>query len=239
MKPHWYVAILKRLPDNIVSYASKKLLNYYINKNANIRIRGIEKIENVKRPILFICNHLSNSDGIVLNRVLKDEDVTFVAGIKLSKDEFTNMGMYAAKTLSIKPNSADKDAISSIIKTLKDGHNVFIFPEGTRSRTGSMIEAKKGITLIQRLSKATLIPVGIWGSEKLLPISDTSMANETFAHADVNVTFGDEIQFPERFEGEAKHVYEDRILTYAMQAIAKLLPEKYRGFYSENKQAAE
>lgn len=239
MKPHWYIAILKRLPESVGSYGAKKIVNYYLNRYANVRVRGIEKIQDVKSPILFICNHLSNSDGLVLNRVLKDEDVTFVAGVKLSEDQFTNMGRYVVKTLSIKPNSADKDAISSIIKTLKDGHNVFIFPEGTRSRTGSMNEAKKGITLIQKLSKAALIPVGIWGSEKLLPINDTGMGNEKFDYADVNVSFGNEIQFPERAEGEAKHDYEDRILTYAMQSISELLPEKYRGFYSKNKQAAE
>lgn len=38
-------------------------------------------------------------------------------------------------------------------------------PEGTRSRSGSMIEAKKGVLLMQKLSKATVVPIGLAGTD--------------------------------------------------------------------------
>ena len=164
--------IIDVLPDKVVSFIANKLLDAYINKYANIKTYGMEKIVDIKSPIIFICNHLSNADGIVMNRLLKDNNVTFVAGVKLTDNKLTKLGFHVAKTINIKPNSADKEAISKIVNTLKQGNNIFIFPEGTRSRNGKMAEAKKGLLLMAKLSKATIVPMGIWGTEKLLPINE-------------------------------------------------------------------
>ncbi|NLZ47928.1 MAG: 1-acyl-sn-glycerol-3-phosphate acyltransferase [Clostridiales bacterium] len=224
------------LPKGMLKYVSKKVVDRYLNKYANIKILGKENIENIKEPVIYIGNHLSNSDGLVLQKVLKDKNVTFVAGMKLSNNPLTNIGMSIVKSISIKPNSADKEAINSIIKTIKSGESIFIFPEGTRSRTGSMIEAKKGVVLIAKVTKVPIIPVGIWGTEKLMPINkEGDMGAEKFYHADVNVSFGKPISIPEKNKDEDKHQYNDRVLEYLMKSIANLLPEEYRGVYGDNK----
>ena len=71
-----------------------------------------------------------------------------------------------------------------------------MFPEGTRSRTASMIEAKKGVLLIARLTKAKIVPFGLIGTEKLMPINDTDMGAEHFEYAKVDVVFGKPITSP-------------------------------------------
>ncbi|WP_291635125.1 1-acyl-sn-glycerol-3-phosphate acyltransferase [Clostridium sp.] len=224
--------IIDILPDKVVSFIANKLLDSYINKYANIKTCGMEKIKNTKSPIIFICNHLSNADGIVMNRLLKDNNVTFVAGVKLTDNRLTKLGFHVAKTIQVKPNSADKEAISKIVNTLKQGNNIMIFPEGTRSRSGKMIEGKKGILLMAKLSKATFVPMGIWGTEKLLPINDKGMASEKFNYADVNINVGDPIALPIKNEGEDKNEYYDRAMNEIMLSIADLLPQQYRGVYS-------
>ena len=95
-----------------------------------------------------------------------------------------------------------------------------------------MNKGKKGVVLIQKLSRGRIVPVGIWGTEKLLPINDKGMALESFHHARVTVNIGRELQVPKKNEDEEKHQYEDRIIDFFMYEIAKLLPEKYRGVYS-------
>jgi 1-acyl-sn-glycerol-3-phosphate acyltransferase len=217
------------LPKGLIQFLANKILYGYIDKYANIEVVGRENLVNVKKPILFICNHLSNSDALILNRVFKDQDLTFVAGVKLSDNVLTNLGMNITKTINIKPNTADKDAISKIVNCLRAGNNMIIFPEGTRSRTGGMNEAKKGIVLIQRLSKANVIPVAIWGSEKLLPINDKDMAQEEFHYADVHLSIGKCIEVEPRSKEEDRHEYEERTMAFYMKSIAKLLPEEYRG----------
>jgi len=222
--------VIDILPDKVVSFIANKLIDSYINKYANIKTYGFEKITEVKSPIIFICNHLSNADGIVMNRLLKDNNVTFVAGIKLTDNKLTKLGFHVAKTINIRPNSADKEAISKIVNTLKQGNNIMIFPEGTRSRNGKMAEAKKGLLLMAKLSKATIVPIGIWGTEKLLPINE-NMASEKFNYADVNVNIGEPITLPIQKEDEDRNQYHDRAMHEIMRSIAVLLPEQYRGVY--------
>lgn len=230
--------IIQLLPTKFVAALGRKILDGYLDKYGNINVSGMENIKDVKRPVLFICNHLSNSDGAILNRVLKDEDVTFVVGIKMSGTPLTNLGFFIAKTIAIRPNTADKEAVSNIVHTLKCGGNILVFPEGTRSRNGGMIEAKKGVVLFQRLTKVPIVPIGIYGSEKLLPINDKDMGAEKFQYADVGVNIGKPIypeDLPKKTEDEDRHELEKRQTDFVMKRIAELLPEKYRGVYGNEK----
>lgn len=227
------VKVINALPESVVVKITNFFVNKYFKKYANIKIEGFEKAEKVEKPIIFICNHLSNADGLILNKVLKEKyDPTFVAGIKLSNDPVTRLGTMMVKNIGIKPNSADKEAITRIVKLVRGGENLMIFPEGTRSRTGAMIEAKKGILLIARLTKATIVPIGMTGTEILLPINDSGdMGGEKFNYADVNIKFGEPISLPAKEKEEDKHEYDERCMEYIMKSIANLLPEKYKGVY--------
>ena len=227
------VKIIDMLPDSLIIKVARMIVNKYFKKYANIKIEGFENIDKSTKTKIFICNHLSNADGLILDKILREKyDPTFVAGVKLSNDPVTKYGTMMVKNIAIKPNSADKDAITSIVKLVRAGENLVIFPEGTRSRTGSMIEAKKGILLIARLTKADIIPIGMTGTEVLLPINeDGDMAGEQFNYADVNIKVGDPITLPSKEKDEDKHAYDDRCMEYIMKSIANLLPEKYRGVY--------
>lgn len=223
--------LIKILPKPIVKVLSRSILKKYLNKYANIEVIGAENLKKVKKPAIFISNHLSNSDALVLNHILKFQDLTFVAGIKLSKNPITNMGILIIKTTPIKPNSPDKDGLKKIISIIKNGNNVLMFPEGTRSRTGEMCEAKKGILLIAKLTKAEIVPIGISGTEKLLPIDRNDMAAESFHYADVKIKIGEPFLLPEKQKEEDRKNYEESAMNYIMKNIANLLPENYRGIY--------
>lgn len=227
------VKVIDMLPESLIIKVAKMIVNKYFKKYANIKIDGFENIDKSVKTKIFICNHLSNADGLILDKILKEKyDPTFVAGVKLSNDPVTKYGTMMVKNVAIKPNSADKDAITNIVKLVRGGENLVIFPEGTRSRTGSMIEAKKGILLIARLTKADIIPIGMTGTEILLPINkDGDMAGEKFNYADVNIKIGNPITLPVKEKDEDKHAYDDRCMEYIMKSIANLLPEKYRGVY--------
>ena len=227
------IAIIKRLPEGLVIKIAKKIVDRYIKKYANITTNGIDNINESEKSIIFVGNHLSNADGLVLSKILKEKsDPYFVMGVKLSDNPITQLGAKIVKNIPIKPNSADKDAITKVVKTLKSGDNIVIFPEGTRSRTGEMIEGKKGVLMFARMAKAEIIPIGMAGTDKLFPISETGdMGSEIWQQADITINIGEKIVFPPKEKDEDKHAYDDKCMEILMRSIANLLPEKYRGVY--------
>lgn len=64
--------IIINAPSWIMKPISKMITNYYINKYAKIEICNYDNLEHIKEPVIFVCNHLSNSDGLILNKVLKN-----------------------------------------------------------------------------------------------------------------------------------------------------------------------
>ncbi|WP_143318322.1 lysophospholipid acyltransferase family protein [Clostridium sp. HBUAS56017] len=227
------VKLIKIMPESFVIAFAKRTVKSYLNKYCKFNIEGFEEVKSIKGPIIFIGNHLSNSDGLILDKILKEDfDPFFVAGVKLSDDPITNIGTKIVKNIAVKPNTADKEAITNMVKTVRGGSNLVIFPEGTRSRTGAMIEGKKGILLLARMTKANIIPIGMSGTDKLLPINDSGdMGSEKWHNADVNVKFGKPVVLDKREKDEDKHDYDERCLNKIMRSIADLLPESYKGVY--------
>lgn len=226
------VSLIELLPESVVIKFAKTKSDRYLKKYADIKVEGLENIDKVDGAKIFVCNHLSNSDGLVLNKVLKKYDPTFVAGVKLSNDPVTVLGTKIVKNIAIKPNSVDRDAIMKMVKILKNGDNLMIFPEGTRSRESKMLEGKKGVLLVAKMSKATIIPISMYGTEKLLPINkDNNMAKEKWNSAEVIVKINKAVELPLKESNESKHDYEDRCMKIIMKAIADNLPNKYRGVY--------
>lgn len=225
--------IIGLLPKPLIKWAARKIVNGYLSKYANISVVNREVLDNMKGPAIFISNHLSNSDGLVLDRVFGEGKVWFLAGVKLARNDITKLGLDVVKTVPINPNSPDRSAISAVVKLLKSGQSVCIFPEGTRSRAGSLLKGKKGILLIAKLSGVPIIPIGIEGTEKLMPINDADMGSERFFNADVKVSIGEGFYLPAQEENEDKKDYENRALYFTMRKIAELLSPEYQGVYRE------
>lgn len=231
--------ILKALaasPEGVQKYVAKKGLKYIFTKIAVVKLHNRENLPQLGEPTLFICNHLSNIDGPAIQSVLPEYDLTFVAGQKLSSDLFTGLFKKVFKSINIKPNSPDKAAMKEIIQLLRSGKNVMIFPEGTRSRVGSMIEGKKGVLLIARMTGAKIVPLGMTGSEKVLPINkDGNMTGEKLHKGIIDLHVGKAFQLPEKMEGLTKEENDTYTMNYIMRRIAELLPEEYQGVYRQEK----
>jgi 1-acyl-sn-glycerol-3-phosphate acyltransferase len=222
--------IINILPERTIRYIAKKAAQSLLQKYAKIEVTGEEiLLERVGKPTIFIANHLSNMDGIVLNKVLEKNNVTFMAGIKLKANPFTSIFLKTVKYIPINPNSADRKPIKKALNVLSTGESILIFPEGTRSRTGSMIKGKKGFLLLARLSKADIVPIALEGTERLMPINKNDMGRETPHHATVRVKIGRPFKIEERNHKGANS--DEECLYSAMRKIAEMLEPEYQGVY--------
>lgn len=224
--------LIQLLPSSWSNSISKVIIQRCLQQYAQIHVEGGEHLLGLQTPVIFICNHLSNSDALVLDKVLKQINPTFVAGEKLSNNAVTGLGLNVIKTTTIKPNTADKEGLTNMIKLNKQGESLLIFPEGTRSRNGSLIEAKKGVLLVARMTGAPIVPIGLCGTEKLLPVNlNGDMRRERFHPAEVSVSIGEPFELPGRAKEQDKKAYDDSTMGLMMRKIAALLPEEYRGVY--------
>src|SRR5690554_1896151 len=95
------------LPQNVRIGLTNKLIDKFLDKYSEVKVINKEVIEKRRGiPTIYIGNHLSNIDGVVLNRLLKDSNVAFMAGVKLSKNMVTNLVFETVRTIEITPNSA-------------------------------------------------------------------------------------------------------------------------------------
>ncbi len=225
--------VVNRLPEPLMRKFVKSYVDIQVKRHVSLVVNGMENLNSdFKRPYIFVCNHLSNSDGLVLNKVLEKEKIIFIAGKKLEANSLTNLGFKIVRSIPITPNSPDKDAIRKVLSAVKEGNSILIFPEGTRSRTSKMLEGKKGVLLFAKLTNAPIVPIGICGTEKFLPINK-EMGKEAFCDANITINIGKAFNLPEKDVEETKDNWETNCLNHIMTGIAALLPNEYRGFYEE------
>ena len=69
----------------------------------------------------------------------------------------------------IRRGAADTEAFRLAKSVLDDGRVLGTFPEGTRSPTGALQEAKDGVTLLALRTGAPILPVGVAGTDRFWP----------------------------------------------------------------------
>ena len=122
----------------------------------NIIKEGLENIP--EGPVLFVSNHQSYIDIVVILATLTMKQTGFVA-----KEDLKNIpvfGKWIERIRSVFLLREDTRAAVEVFKTgeqyINDGFSLVVFPEGTRSRREEMGSFKKGSL---RLATKTGVPV--------------------------------------------------------------------------------
>jgi len=123
--------------------------------------------------------------------------------------------------------AGDVSALKRSIRALQEGRILALAPEGTRSGDGRMRHARPGIVTIAKRTGASIIPVAHWGGERFW--SNLKSLRRTVVTIRVGRPFclSEDAGVAER---QARREAADEI----MGQVAGLLPEAYRGVYTED-----
>jgi 1-acyl-sn-glycerol-3-phosphate acyltransferase len=127
------------------------------------------RIEPGKRYIIM-SNHRSHYD-IPLTILSLPASIRMLTKKELFRIPLWGRGMAAGEFISIDRHNIEqaKQDLKKARAKMEEGIVLWIAPEGTRSRTGRMGTFKKGGFILAIDAGAQIIPVGIRGSEKVLP----------------------------------------------------------------------
>ncbi|MGI6065013.1 MAG: lysophospholipid acyltransferase family protein [Bacillota bacterium] len=130
------------------------------------KITGQENIPD-KGPVIVVCNHVSYWDPIVLGCAL-NRQVYFMAKAELFSIPIFGNILKRLGAFPIKRGHSDHKALRTAIRLLKEGKVLGVFPEGTRSKKGSLLPFRTGITMIAYKAGCPIVPVGLINSKKVL-----------------------------------------------------------------------
>ena len=177
-------------------------------------------------PLVVISNHMSNLDPSMLS-------VSFPRRLLyLAKDDiFKAVGPpgrwylrhYGA--FPIDRRGVDARAFRWALNQLGRDAAVVIFPEGTRSRTASLNEAKAGAVALVLKSGAPVLPVAITGTERMQPFLRVVVPT-----GKIRINIGQPFSLPS-VEGRPSRALLRSMTTDMMLRVRELLPESYHGFY--------
>lgn len=137
---------------------------------AGVRVRT-EGIENIPAGVcVFAANHVSNLDPPAA-LVGVPRRISFLAKKEVFSMPVVRTALRLGKIVAVDREHTEA-AIASIddaVGVLREGISFFVFPEGTRSRDGSLRAFKKGTFVMAIRAGVPVVPVSILGSHERMP----------------------------------------------------------------------
>ena len=183
----------------------------------SVRVLQREKAVNAGGAIIA-CNHASFIDPPMVAATVYEKEIHFLARNTLFRGVFGAL-IRRLNAVPVDRDQADLKSMKTIIRTLKEGHRVLIFPEGTRTEDGELKEAKAGVGMLIAKSGVPVQPVRLYGTYEAYPRGGRLRSHP------VTAVVGDPIVFtPEELRVKSREGYQ-AIADRVMAAIGALEQE--------------
>jgi len=199
---------------------------------ADIEVNGIEKLPTGN--VIVAANHLGRLDTAALLCILDREDIIMPVAEKYKNHPLWGAIGRAANAVWLNRFEADYSAFRQILDRMKKGGLLVIAPEGTRSKTEALQEAKMGVAFLASKSGYPVLPVAVTGTEDRLIVENL----KRFRRSKITATAA-ELMYIDIPKGSGREEAMRQATDEIMCQIAALLPEKYRGVYAEHPRLKE
>ena len=125
---------------------------------APCKVYGKENIR--KQNTVYMCNHQSITDMVILLAHLPG-NTHFIAKKEIFKNKFFAWVLKEVRVFPVDRETADLKAIKHACNLLKDGKNLMIFPQGTRTDNPKikLEEMHSGVGMFALKNQSTVIPM--------------------------------------------------------------------------------
>lgn len=142
----------------------------YIRKHNGFTVKGLDNVP-ANGPYIIAPNHQSYMDGLLVPAVLSTKAISNLYFYAKSQHVRESWKQFLAgkHNIIIMDMSSLKDSIQQLGEVLKTGHNLCIFPEGTRTKTGKVGKFKKTFAILSKELDIPVVPVVIKGAFEAMP----------------------------------------------------------------------
>jgi len=130
---------MKKTPHRIFRFILRLILNII----AQVEMSGFEHLP-PEQGYVIAANHIGRLDAALAYYVLDRPDIIMVVAEKYEKYAFFRWLVRITNGMFIDRYNADIASIRATLRRLNQGQILTITPEGTRSKSGNLIEAKPG-----------------------------------------------------------------------------------------------
>lgn len=182
------------------------------SSGARVHITGLENLAPDK-TYLFAANHQSNIDPPILFAYL-NRDMGAIAKKELLKVPLFKMGFELVHIVPIdrRNRQAAIESTRRGAQELMNGHSIIAFPEGTRSKDGSVDQFKKGVFHMAIEANVIIAPVALHDTMMVM-----KKGVKAAKRADVICEILEPVD-PKQFNGDA-----DKLAEHLQQMIASRL----------------
>lgn len=167
-------------------------------------------------PLILAVNHASFFDP-PLAGICSRRGVYYLARKTLLKWPFFGPLFPAMNVIPVERDGNDMSALREVIKKIKQGNGVVLFPEGTRSKDGCLQPARAGIGLVIAKTGAPVLPMRIFGSFDAFPKNSRRLHFPR-----ITVVLGEPIHFSqEEITSTSRETYQN-LSDRVMEAISSL-----------------
>ncbi len=166
-------------------------------------------------PVLIACNHASFLDPPLVGTTFENEIYT-MARNSLFRGPVGWL-YRQLNSIPIDQNRADITSLKTIIRLLRRGERVLIFPEGERSRDGNLLAAQPGFGLILARTGAPVIPMRLFGTREALP-----RGAKWISVVRITMVVGKVIRFDDIGESSGRKARNQAIADRVMEAIGEI-----------------
>jgi len=145
---------------------SYNLVGLHLQLMHHIRIEGRENIPD--EACLIVGNHASFLDPTTIGWAVARE-IFYLGRKDLFRPPILSWFLPMCNVLPVDRDGSDISGLRGIIKKLKSGQSVLVFPEGTRSEDGALQPAEPGAGLLAVKGGVRILPTRVFGTFEAFP----------------------------------------------------------------------